>query len=221
VNEHNAESNYNKGINGIMVDLSTPGGNHSAISQANIATVLSTDFHFRVGTDNGSGITWADATSAQMPTGVSTTLTGGASSSDRVELTWPSAAVKNQWLEVQVKASADTGLADLGGLYAGIGDVFYFANKIGDLRNESSVQFNTTALDVAQIHGKVGSAGGDPNYLWDITKANNVTALSVAQAHANVGGLHWIDVSGGLGVPPWLRNRAAAMRVFLRPWPAR
>ena len=51
-----------------------------------------------------------------------------------MELTWPTGAIKNAWLEVQVLANPDTGLADLGGLYAGLGDVFYFANVVGDVR---------------------------------------------------------------------------------------
>ena len=54
-----AASNYDKGINGLMVDLRHSHGNHAAINLAS----LNNDFHFRIGTDDGQGeIVWTDAT---------------------------------------------------------------------------------------------------------------------------------------------------------------
>ena len=48
----------------------------------------------------------------------------GVDGSDRVTIRWEDNAVKNQWLQVTVKATENTGLADA--------DVFYFGNAPGE-----------------------------------------------------------------------------------------
>ena len=124
-------SSYDKGMNGVMVDLQG-GGNHAAITLANILN----DFTFKVGNNNSPG-SWA---AAPNPTAVTVRAGAGSSGSDRVELIWPDGAMKEQWLEVTVKATADTGLA--------ANDVFFFGNALansggGDTANLSE----TTSVD--------------------------------------------------------------------------
>ena len=48
----------------------------------------------------------------------------GVGGSDRVTITWDDNVIQNQWLQVTVKADANTGLA--------AADVFYFGNAIGE-----------------------------------------------------------------------------------------
>jgi hypothetical protein len=91
-------------------------------------SITAADFVFKVGNDNTPG-GWA---AAAAPSAVSVRTGAGVSGSDRVEITWADNAIQKQWLEVQVLANANTGLADnVGG---GIGDVFFWGNAIGDTK---------------------------------------------------------------------------------------
>jgi hypothetical protein len=126
-------SSYDKGINGIMIDLST-GVDHSGLTLANVAN----NFIFKVGNNNTpSG--WAVA---PAPNALSMTPGGGVGGSDRVTITWANGTIINKWLEVGVLPTAQTGLAasaltvDPDGPGAGTavaaGDVFFFGNARGD-----------------------------------------------------------------------------------------
>ncbi len=107
-------TSYSRGINGVMVDVENlpPDG-----------TITAADFEFRVGND-GDPAGWAVAAA---PIGVSVRRGAGVGGSDRVSLIWADNAVRQQWLEVRVKATPQTGLAD--------DDVFYFGNAIGETGN--------------------------------------------------------------------------------------
>jgi hypothetical protein len=99
------------GINGIMVDIQ---------NLANPGTLSAADFLFNVGNDNNPGA-WI---SAPAPISVTVNTGGGTGGSDRVTITWDDNVIQNQWLQVTVKADANTGLA--------APDVFYFGNAIGE-----------------------------------------------------------------------------------------
>jgi hypothetical protein len=101
-------SSYTRGINGIMVDLrgaAAPGAG---------------DLAFRVGT-GGDPSTWANA---PAPNSVQLRPGAGAAGADRLSITWAGGAVRNVWLQVTVKATANTRLA--------APDVFYFGSLVGD-----------------------------------------------------------------------------------------
>jgi hypothetical protein len=110
-------SSYTKGINGIMIDIA---GTHGTITAA--------DFTFRVGNNNAPN-SWA---AAPAPSGFSVRAGAGTGGSDRVEITWANGAIAKKWLEVIVKANANTGLSQLSGAAAGIGDVFMWGSAPGD-----------------------------------------------------------------------------------------
>ena len=136
----------------------------------------------------------------QIPT-VNTIIGGGAAGSDRLELFWPNNAVKNAWLQVEVLPNADTGLADLGGSYAGIGDIFYFANKAGDTGNDNGGSYIITSADTTQVRLHPG-LGVPVDYLYDINKDGNITSADTTQVRLNAGQLPWIDVSSGGPLAP-------------------
>src|SRR6185312_2286772 len=108
----------------------TAGGTHSLINAS--------DFQFRIAPafatndpNGGLGNTpWATA-AAPVSISVRSTGTGLAAGSDRVTLTWATNAVRNTWLEVQVKATSHTGLPQSGVFGTGLGDIFYFGNRTG------------------------------------------------------------------------------------------
>ena len=104
-------SNYGRGINGIMIDLSgLPAG----------ATLSADDFELEVGGEGGTAnSTWRPA---PAPSAVATRTR--AAGGTRVTITWPDRAIYNTWLRVKVKATADTGIVTP--------EVFYFGHLAGD-----------------------------------------------------------------------------------------
>jgi hypothetical protein len=107
-------TSYNRGINGVMID----------IAGLPTTSLLPSDFEFKVG-NSSTPAEWAP-----LPTSpnVSVRPAAGIAGSSRVSLTWPSGqgAIK-QWLQVTVKANANTGLV--------APDVFYFGNAVGESGN--------------------------------------------------------------------------------------
>jgi hypothetical protein len=102
-------TSYDKGLNGISIDLL---GVHGSIS--------ADDFTLRVG-NNNSPADWATA-----PAPLSVTVYGksGNSNSDRIELVWADGAIRNKWLEVTIAANSNTRLSSP--------ETFYFGNAVGD-----------------------------------------------------------------------------------------
>jgi uncharacterized delta-60 repeat protein len=99
---------YSSGINGVMVDVTgTPGA------------LTAADFDFKVG-NTGAPATWA---AAPAPVSITQRPSGRADGATRVSLVWADGAIKNQWLQVTVKADANTRIARP--------DVFYFGNLVG------------------------------------------------------------------------------------------
>ena len=125
---------------------------------------------------------------------------GAVPASDRVELTWPTGAIKNAWLEVQVLANPDTGLADLGGLYAGLGDVFYFANVVGDVRDADTSSYFVNGTDTKLTSSTGGTA--DVNSPYDSNKDGVVNGTDLTIVKNGGGSLAWIDVSSGGPLAP-------------------
>ena len=59
---------------------------------------------------------------------------------ERIDITWADGSIKNQWLQITIKATVNSGLASA--------DVFYFGNQVGDLNSSGLVDladFNTLA----------------------------------------------------------------------------
>jgi N-acetylneuraminic acid mutarotase len=109
-------TSYDRGINGVMVDITgLPAGAE--------ATLSAFDFTFRAGNDDAL-TPWPTAAS---PASVTVRRGAGAAGSDRITLTWPDGQVRNQWLEVTVLPTTNTDLASP--------DVFYFGNAVGETGN--------------------------------------------------------------------------------------
>ncbi len=125
-------TNYDKGINGIIVDLAAPAG-----------TPGLEDFLFTVGNDRKPD-GWDDA---PQPTSVTVRPGDGIDGSDRVTITWADNAIGKQWLQVTVKANENTGLAQP--------DVFYFGNAVGESGN-STTEAKVNAFDILAAREHLG-----------------------------------------------------------------
>jgi hypothetical protein len=102
-------TDYTKGINGVMVDIARAPG-----------TLTAADFDFKVG-NTTTPETWA---AAPAPLSVTQRPSGLGDGSVRVTIVWADGAIKNQLLQVTVKANANTGLT--------APDVFSFGNLVGE-----------------------------------------------------------------------------------------
>jgi len=195
-------STYDKGINGLMVDL-TAGGNYAALSAA--------DFTFKV---SGQGLagqssdptdgSWTTLSGVNLPT-VVVRLGQGVGGSDRIELTWPDGAIVDRWLEVIIKSNSNTGLAAQ--------DVFFFGNMPGDTNNDPAGDFKTIdAIDQFNIKTAATDSNNTGLYfnvslasaisnVWDINRDGDVNAndqLS-ARVHSSApyGQLDMLNISIG------------------------
>jgi hypothetical protein len=163
-------SSYSRGVNGIMVDLKG-GGQHASITLAGILS----DFTFKVGNNSSPG-TWANAPNPTVVT-VRTGMTGPAqgagtvSGSDRVELIWADNAIEQKWLEVIVKATANTGLA--------ANSVFFYGNEIG---NTGSFNLSTVARTGSSDIGGTQTHGANLDD-FDRTGKVDTTDIGLAQTH--------------------------------------
>ena len=139
---------YARGINGVMVDIENLPG-----------TPTVSDFEFKVGNDNNP----AGWSAAPAPTSITVRPGEGAGGSDRVTLIWADNAIQKQWLQVTVKATANTGLAS--------DDVFYFGNAIGETGNSPS-DAKVTPTDEIEVRNNphtifLNPAAIDNNYDFD------------------------------------------------------
>ncbi len=103
-------TNYNRGINGIVVDIAHQSGTPSAA-----------DFQFA--TWNGIDSTGFIATTA-VPT-ITVIPLGGLRGTKRLKIEFPDNAIRNTWLRVTTLANTNTNLT--------APDIFYFGNAVGDI----------------------------------------------------------------------------------------
>ena len=147
-------TSYSRGINGIMVDLSTL-----------TATPTAADFTFKVGNDSNPA-NWPDAPAPSM---ISVRNGDGDGGSDRVAIIWPEGAIVNTWLEVTVKANAATGLAT--------DDVFYFGNAVGETGNSAS-DAEITPTDEVGVRNNPHTLGINPAGIDDTYDFNRDQRVS-------------------------------------------
>jgi hypothetical protein len=125
-------TNYDKGINGIMVDIEGL-TNPTAVGDGDFS-----EFEFKVGNDNHPPA-WP---TAAEPGDVDVRDLGGGV--DRVSFFWAANAIPTRnWLQVTMKAGDATGLAE--------DDVFYFGNAVGDANLDGATLYE----DIFAIYGGV------------------------------------------------------------------
>jgi hypothetical protein len=156
-------SGYSRGINGLFIDIASPGG-----------TITASDFDFKVG-NNNTPSSWASAGVA--PT-VSVRTGGGTNGSERVTLIFPDMAIRKTWLQVTVLANANTGLAG--------NDVFYFGNAIGEVgHTTANAQVNATDEGLIRLNGRNALNPAPVDFRFDIDKNRLVNSTDQALSRLN------------------------------------
>ena len=159
-------TDYSRGINGITIDV------------ANLAGITSgADFTFLAG-NSATPSSWA----AVSATGGFVRPGAGVNGSTRLDITFADGAIRNQWLQVTIKADAVTGLTTP--------DVFYFGDLSGFAGEPASGgQFTVSASDVTSArndpHGFTNPATiSDVN---DFNRDGRVDATDQLVARNNIG----------------------------------
>ena len=165
-------TSYTRGLNRVVVEL----------ANFTEATLSASDFEFRVGnTDDPSSWTVLDGSSTiPLPTivnGVRDSVTGV----QRFTLAWPDFVIKNQWLQVTVKAGSNTGLTK--------DDVFYFGNQVGDVAGTTAAgqPVSTDSFDLLDIKLNQGTSRDDINNSYDIDRSGRVNSFDLLDAKLNQG----------------------------------
>jgi hypothetical protein len=175
-------SAFNKGITGIMVDLASGLGTHSAIN------LTSGDITFKVSpaafvtTTFNQLSTWSAAPS---PSAISVRMGAGQGGSDRLEITFGTSVIRNQWIEVDVHADGNTGLS--------ADDVFFFGSVVGDSGAADTVLLAKT--DGNDYNVPFNNIVGLTTPVWnlaDYTKDGKVDGNDATTAISNVFTLHYL-----------------------------
>lgn len=157
-------TSYDKGINGIMIDM------------ANFAATPSADdFTFKIGNSNDPS-TWTDA---PAPLAVNIYPGQGLNGTTRITILWDDGSIKNTWLQVTMLADAATGLA--------APDVFYWGNQVGETGN-STTDANVDAADELAVrnnsHGYLTPAGLTNVYDFNRDGKVDITDQIIARNNA-------------------------------------
>ena len=154
-------TSYDKGVNGVMVDLSRLPASAAPSASDLQAHVI-----------DASG-----AARPISPAAVSVRRGGGASSADRLTLIFADGSVRNAWLRVTLLANSRTGLA--------APDVFYFGNLGGDTGGPGTPVVNT--LDLARVRANVGNTSAAARATYDFNRDGLINAADVLFTRANLG----------------------------------
>ncbi len=151
-------SNYIHGINGVMVDLLDAPG-----------PLTLDDFDFRIGNDDQPHL-W---NSAPPPREMTIRQGAGTAASDRVTFVWDDGTIRNEWLQITVRATPTTGLA--------AEEVFYFGNLIGET-GDSQREILVDSLDLVGIRHFLDSATVEAPYQsrLDFNRDTKVDSQDVA-----------------------------------------
>ncbi len=175
-------TSYRRGINGVMVDMIGLAG-----------TLTAADFEFRLGNDDDPSGWPAPAVAPEITVSPGSGLNG----SDRITLIWPDNTIQQEWLQVTVLATDDTGLE--------VSDVFYFGNAIGESGNSiSHAKVNAFDMLGARDNQRNFLGPAPIDFAYDFNRDARVNAIDMLiarnhQAHF-LNALKLITVPGGKAV---------------------
>jgi hypothetical protein len=142
------------------------------------------DFEFRVGNDNDPNH-WKSSLDAVDPVplpSIEVRASEGENLSDRVTLVWDEGDIPTRnWLQIRVKATANTGLEQ--------DDVFYFGNAIGDTNGDAIAAY----ADMYAIYQKIPRAAAVDDAL-DIDRDGAIAYADMYALHPEIGRLPLLNL---------------------------
>jgi hypothetical protein len=156
-------TSYDKGINGVMVDISD-------LPLSNTPTLG--DFAFRSGSN--SDLTEWEA--APRPSDFDFRRGAGVDGTDRLSISWSTAVMRNTWLQVTVLANARTGLQRP--------DVFYFGNLVGECAGPPGPAMYVSPADWAATRSALGTTAAVTSR-YDHNRDGQVSPTDLAIVRSN------------------------------------
>lgn len=141
-------TSYSLGINGVMVDI-------AGLPEGGAVPIGADDFELWTG-KGARRTAWLPA---PAPAAVTVRQPDALNGLTRVTLTWPDRAIRNRWLQVTVKANADTGLVSP--------DVFFFGNLMGETGDSPDIA-RVNAIDRSStLSALAASSTADDRFDFD------------------------------------------------------
>jgi hypothetical protein len=153
--------NYTLGINGVVLDVAGLVAN----------TLTLDDFTIRMGNTNTPNL-WVDA---PAPTFIAV-APGTSTTAARIRLEWADNAIQNTWLQIIVKANANTGLSQR--------VVYYLGHALGEV--DGATPYRLSTIDVGLVRQSVGNTIVSVNDIRDIDKDRRITTLDVGFLRSRV-----------------------------------
>ncbi len=157
--------NYSRGINGIVLDVAGLAASSLTVD----------DFTFRMSAQGASGTqnpsSWV---SAPAPTAIDVTATAGQPS--RVRLEWADGVIINRWLQIIVKANANTGLIER--------DVYYLGHALGEVNGVAP--YRLTSADLSGVQGSISTAIVSITDMRDVNKDRRITSADLSFLQSRV-----------------------------------
>jgi hypothetical protein len=151
--------NYSRGINGVVLDVAGLAASSLTVD----------DFTFRMSPQGASGTqnpsSWV---SAPAPTAIDVTATAGQPS--RVRLEWADGVITNRWLQIIVKANANTGLIER--------DVYYLGHALGEVNGVAP--YRLTSADLSGVQGSISTAIVSITDMRDVNKDRRITSADLS-----------------------------------------
>ncbi len=165
-------SNYSLGLNGVVLD----------IAGLTVSTLNASDFILRVSPPNASGVVNPSSWPSAPPTSAIVVQPGGSATiPSRVQLEWAAIsgapAIQNRWLQIIVKANANTGLTKP--------QIFYVGHAMADV--DLATPYRVTATDLSLVRARVSNTTFVPvNENRDVNKDGRITATDLSFVRARV-----------------------------------
>lgn len=157
--------NYSRGINGMILD----------VAGLEASTLTADDFTFRVSPNGASGVVdpsvWI---AAPNPTVIDVVATAGQPS--RIRLEWADGAITNRWLQVIVKANANTGLVER--------EVYYVGHALGEVNGVAP--YRLTSADLSGVQGSISTAIVSITDMRDVNKDRRITSADLSFLQSRV-----------------------------------
>ncbi len=159
-------SNYSRGLNGAVLD----------IAGLTVPGLTPNDFTFRVAPTGASGVQnpslWpaAPAPSAILVTSGTAIVPG------RVQLEWTNNQIQNTWLQIIVKANANTGLTTP--------QTFYIGHAMAEVNGAAA--YRVTGADLSAVQAGISNTVISVNDVRDVNKDRRITGADLSFVQARI-----------------------------------
>ncbi|MFN9591958.1 MAG: hypothetical protein ACK56G_04545, partial [Pirellulaceae bacterium] len=157
--------NYSRGINGVILDVAGLAASSLTVD----------DFIFRMSPQGASG-TQNPSTWVSAPAPMAIDVTAVADQPSRARLEWADGVITNRWLQIIVKANANTGLTER--------DVYYLGHALGEVNGVAP--YRLTSADLSAVQVSISTAIVPITDMRDVNKDRRITSADFSFLQSRV-----------------------------------